>query len=85
MLTTRNGSTNISEALSRHTTTFSEVNSMRKCFVGDFTEDYGEERWNGDEVTVEAKNGSVKVKYVDEVKPKLENKGFFSRMFWCSY
>ncbi|KAJ7880678.1 hypothetical protein B0H13DRAFT_1630296, partial [Mycena leptocephala] len=59
-LTTRNGSGRFSDALKAALTTFSEVNSTRRCFVGDFSD------WT-EEISVESMNGNVKVGYEVEV------------------
>jgi len=79
-ITSRNGSVNISSSLSDHATTFSEVNSTRRYFVGDFSgwSDSALERWNGDECVIEGRNGRIKVQYLDDVPaPKVEGKGSF--------
>jgi len=73
-------SINMSDALAEHVTTFSEINSTKRCFVGDLSEwSEGEEGWFGDEVSLATKNGRVKIMYTDEV-PTPPSKGFFSRV-----
>ncbi|KAF8067928.1 hypothetical protein FPV67DRAFT_1165290 [Lyophyllum atratum] len=77
-----NGSTKFSPEASMHLTTFSEVDKTRRCFIGDYSEMADGEEWQGDEVFVETRNGSVKVHYDDEVQEKGDRKsGFFGRLF----
>lgn len=79
---TWNGSTKFSPETTVHLTTFSEVDRTRRCFIGDYSELTDDGEWQGDEVIVEARNGSVKVQYDDEVQEKGERKsGFFGRLF----
>jgi hypothetical protein len=60
-----------SDALAANLTTFNEVNHMRRCFVGEFSDwiDYPE-GWIGDEINIESSNGSVKLLYDAEPKAK---------------
>jgi hypothetical protein len=83
--TATHGSINLSDSLMEHVTTFSEINSTKRCFVGDLSEwAEGEEVWTGDEVNLVTNSGRVKVMYTDEVPPpkgsKPPTRGFFSRM-----
>lgn len=85
-ITNQRGAINISEALSKCLTTFSEISSTRRCFVGDLSlwseAEATNAVWGGDECVIESKGGRVKVLYEDEaVKPKAEGKtGFFGKV-----
>jgi len=73
-------SVTFSNQLTKHLTTFSEIDSTKTCFVGDLTEwKDGQADWKGDEVILSSKHGRIKVWYVDEVEPPNE-KGFLSRV-----
>ncbi|KAF5383253.1 hypothetical protein D9615_004907 [Tricholomella constricta] len=75
-----NGNTKFSSESSVHLTTFSDVDKTRRCFIGDYSEMTDE--WQGDEVFIEARNGSVKLQYDDEAQEKGDRKsGFFGRLF----
>ncbi|RDB27605.1 hypothetical protein Hypma_003798 [Hypsizygus marmoreus] len=76
---THNGSSKFSAETSAQLTTFSDVNKMRRCFIGDYSKMADNQEWTGDEVAVETYNGSVKLQYVDEVSEP--GKGFFGRLF----
>ncbi|KAF9458399.1 hypothetical protein BDZ94DRAFT_1270843 [Collybia nuda] len=78
---TWNGSTKFSAEASTEITTFSDIDKVHRCFIGDFSEWQDQESWTGDEVTIEAKHGSVKVLYDDEVHDTTKSKGFFGRFF----
>jgi hypothetical protein len=73
-LMTEHGSVSFSPDLTEVATTFSEVENVRRCFVGDFKGWTGADEWHGDEVSVGSRNGSIKVKFVDEER-KLTSKG----------
>ncbi|KAJ6464329.1 hypothetical protein DFH09DRAFT_957823, partial [Mycena vulgaris] len=79
-LRTCNGSIRTSDVLAAATTTFSEADHTRCCFVGDFSEWTEDGAWAGDEVHVESSNGNVKLKYDTEV-PEEKGKGLFGRLF----
>jgi len=66
-VTYRHGFVKFSDAISRHLTTFGEVDNTRRCFLGDFSRwtDIGE-GWTGDELTVDVKHGNVKIHYDDD-------------------
>jgi hypothetical protein len=84
-ITIRHGSVKFSDEFDRHLTTFGEANHVRHCFVGDLSHwraDSGVD-WGGDEITVEAKYGSVKIQYEDDApgsvvraRPSLLNRVF---------
>jgi len=82
--TAMHGSINISHGLTELLTTFSEINSTRRCFVGDLSEWVEDEQgWKGDEVAIDTKNGKVNVLYTDEaLTPSGTAKGFFSRVMF---
>ncbi|KAI5121441.1 hypothetical protein M0805_006202 [Coniferiporia weirii] len=80
-LTTRthNGWVRLEPALAACTTHFSEVNGMRKGFVGDFASSgYGEDEWHGSSIDVSCENGRIKLFYLDEEKVAS---GWFERLF----
>ena len=66
-MTYHHGSVKFSDAISRHLTTFGEVDNIRRCFLGDFSQwsDAGD-GWAGDELTVDVKHGNVKIQYEDD-------------------
>ena len=80
-ITTANVSTKFSSETSAAVTTFSYMKT-RKCFMGDYSTYRDDEPWTGDEAVIEAKNGSVKIQYDDEVAPESDflKTGLFS--FW---
>ena len=61
-------------------TQLSQLDTLRQYFVGDLWE-LGEEEWEGSRVEVEAPNGAIRVKYVDEEATAQGKKGFFSWLF----
>ncbi|KAG5641917.1 hypothetical protein DXG03_003963 [Asterophora parasitica] len=79
VLKTWNGSVKFSPESLEPLTTFSDVDKTRRCFIGDYSEMTDE--WQGDEVFVEARNGSVKLYYDDEAKKGERKSGFFERLF----
>jgi hypothetical protein len=84
-ITTPNGSAKFSREVNAAITTFSEI-TTRRCFMGDYSAWREGEPWTGDEIVVEAKNGSLKLQYVDEVTaesqgPKMGLSGFWSKLF----
>lgn len=81
MITTWNGSTKFSAEASTELTTFSDINRTRRSFIGDFSEWTDQESWTGDEVVVDARNGTVKVQFDDEVHDTAKSRGFFGRLF----
>jgi len=69
--TTGHGYYAFSGQLAAHITTFSETDSTRLSFVGDFSEwKEREEAWKGDEVTLTTKHGRIKVLYIDDEPAK---------------
>ena len=71
----------MSAELSEHATILSEVDNVRRCFIGDLS-DWGEsEVWTGDEITAETQNGRVKVQFVDETKREsVKSRSFLGRV-----
>jgi len=63
-----------SDGIEKDLTTFSEVNCVRHCFLGNFLHwvDFAKD-WTGDEVIVESKHGGVKVHYEDDVPGPGQN------------
>ena len=81
-LSSKNGSIVFSEQFSQRVTTFSDMSSTRRCFVGDLGSWVEQDsEWSGDEVVVCSHNGKVRVLYIDEVIEKKEKKNFLSRVF----
>jgi len=79
---TLNGSIKFTPALTYQQTLFSEMSGTHKCFIGDVTgymEKDGHE-WEGDEVIVDTKNGSVKFQFDDDVA-ETPVKGFFAKVW----
>ncbi|KAF8157121.1 hypothetical protein B0H34DRAFT_798433 [Crassisporium funariophilum] len=84
IVTHRHGSVRFSDAINRNLTTFGEVNSTRRCFLGDFsrwTDANG--GWIGDELDVNVRHGNVKIHYDDDAvgapvrtRPTLLNRIF---------
>jgi hypothetical protein len=65
---TINGSVHYSAAMQDHLTHFSELDHVRRSFMGHFNPsqwDIGVP-WEGDELSIESKNGSVKILFEDE-------------------
>ena len=71
----------MSAELSEHVTIFSEVDNVRRCFIGDLS-NWGESGvWTGDEITAETQNGRVKVQFVDEAKREsVKSRSFLGRV-----
>jgi hypothetical protein len=79
-LATRSNSV-LSSELSEHTTVFSEVDNVRRCFIGDLSTWGDSGDWAGDEITAETQNGRVKVQFVDDSKlGTVKPKGFLGRV-----
>lgn len=73
---TENGWVSFSSALAPNVTTFSDVKSTRKCFVGDFTaSNYGRGEWQGSSIDLDCHNGRVKLCYVDEMDDQAGKSG----------
>jgi len=73
-----NGNTRFSAEMQAHLTIFSELDHMQRSFLGDFNPsmfDIGAP-WEGDELSIESKNGSVNVSFDDESR----NQSFFSKL-----
>jgi len=84
---TRNGWVNISASLSPHVTTFSDIKSTRKCFIGDFvSSNYGQGEWEGSSLDIECHNGKVKLCHVDEKDEaeRVGGSGFWGKLFGMS-
>ena len=63
-----------------HLTTFSEFDHVQRSFLGHFNPsqwDIGVP-WEGDELSIESKNGSVKISYDDENRG---GQSFLSKLF----
>lgn len=83
-ITTNYGFVVFSEQLSEQLVTFGEVNATRHCFIGDFSEWTGDPGgWLGDELTVTATHGNIRVCFVDEAKGDCNTakvRGFLGRL-----
>ncbi|KAF8427657.1 hypothetical protein L210DRAFT_3652516 [Boletus edulis BED1] len=79
-LSTRHGSTSLSDTLVENATQLSQIDDTRRYFIGDF-QALGEVAWEGDLVELDATHGSLRVKYIDEVEETHAKKGFLSRLF----
>jgi len=84
IVTYGHGFAKFSDAVSRHLTTFGEIDCTRRCFLGDFSQwtDTGE-GWTGDELILDVKHGNVKIHYDDDAlgspvktRPTLLNRIF---------
>lgn len=85
MLTTHNGSIKLSPTISARISTDTHDKHTKRCFVGDMSL-YDGDGWYGDELVVEANNGSVWVNETDESQDiectgKGKGKGLFSKLF----
>ncbi|EGO03232.1 hypothetical protein SERLA73DRAFT_174687 [Serpula lacrymans var. lacrymans S7.3] len=78
LLTTKHGTVSLSNELSANSTTLSQVDMTMRYFLGDFSA-MTEDEWSGDELKVDANNGRIRVRYVDELN--VRKPGLFSRMF----
>ncbi|KAF9479854.1 hypothetical protein BDN70DRAFT_878268 [Pholiota conissans] len=80
----RHGSVRFSDGINRSLTTFGEVDATRRCFLGDFSRwsDAGN-GWGGDELTVDVRNGNVKIHYDDDMvgTPVKTRPTFLNRVF----
>ncbi|KAG8975239.1 hypothetical protein FRC05_006182 [Tulasnella sp. 425] len=83
---TGNGRLDLSDAVKQNFTLFSDLDRRAtKGFIGDWSSSgYGEvtqagAEWMGDEIIAGTKNGSVKVRYIDEFN--ASGGGFFSSWF----
>ncbi|KAG6873334.1 hypothetical protein C0995_000193 [Termitomyces sp. Mi166 len=76
------GGTKFSYEVLTHLTTFSDVDRMYRCFIGDYSAIVEGQEWQGDEIEIDARNGGVKVHYDDEVLDRMERQpGFFGKLF----
>lgn len=64
-------------------TLFPDVNGLKISFLGhlDATEWQPSVDWNGDELILETKDGSVSVHFDDEENGAAPRKGFLSKIF----
>jgi len=78
---TINGSTRFSAAMQANLTIFSELDHIQRSFLGDFNPsqwDIGTP-WEGDELSIDSKNGCVDVSFDDESQGS-RGKSFFSKL-----
>jgi len=80
---TINGTTRFSAAIQPHLTAFSEVDHVQRSFLGHFNPSQWEigTPWEGDELSIETKNGSVKIAFDDESQGTARGQSFFSKLF----
>jgi len=79
---TINGNTRFSAAMQAHLTNFSELNRMQRSFLGEFNPsqwDIGAP-WEGDELSIDSKNGSVDISFDDESQGS-RGPSFLSKLF----
>ncbi|KIJ63805.1 hypothetical protein HYDPIDRAFT_188250 [Hydnomerulius pinastri MD-312] len=79
-LSTVHGSVSLADNLSQNSTPLSQVDTARRYFVGDFSA-LDNSEWAGDELRIEGKHGSIRIKYTDDLADDCSNQGFFSRLF----
>jgi hypothetical protein len=76
-----NGSTRFSAAMQAHLTVFSALDHVQRSFLGNFNPsqwDIGTP-WEGDELTIESKNGSVNISFDDESQGAPRGQSFLSK------
>jgi len=82
VIASHHGHCKFSEEITKQLTVFSDVGKTRKAFLGDFSGLRDDEAWEGDEIMLESKDGSVWVHFDDEHKDQAKNnKSFFGKMF----
>ena len=78
-----NGSTRFSAAMQAHLTVFSELDNVQRSFLGNFNPsqwDIGA-TWEGDELSIDSKNGSVNISFDDESQGSTaRGQSFISRL-----
>jgi hypothetical protein len=84
---THNGSYKPTPALDSAVTTFSEHDGLRKSFIGDpvgsgYLAD--PEAWQGGEVTMESKNGTLRIGWMDESHECPVSGSGSGKSFWTS-
>jgi len=59
------------------------MDGLQRSFLGEFNPSQWQigAPWEGDELSIEAKNGSVKISFDDEPDVPLLSQSFFSRIF----
>ncbi|KAH7909242.1 hypothetical protein BJ138DRAFT_1155782 [Hygrophoropsis aurantiaca] len=77
-LNSRDGPIVLSDGLLQRSALLSNVDRTRIYFVGDVS-NMSEDNWQGDELNVEARDGKIKVRYVDEIE--TQKGGFLGRIF----
>ncbi|KAL5498116.1 hypothetical protein ACEPAH_2246 [Sanghuangporus vaninii] len=79
-LTAKNWSVSLSGAVQARSTTFSEENGTKNCFIGDYKRAgyTGRQAWSGSTVDIRSHNGRVTLSYIGEEKT---NPGFWRRIF----
>jgi hypothetical protein len=66
-MTARNGALTASRSIHECLTPFSEVDRTRLCFIGEWMNAVETARgWNGDECVIDAYNGGIAVRFVDD-------------------
>jgi hypothetical protein len=83
---TLNGSVKYSASVEAELTRFSDVEGVQRSFIGHFEPSHWVQEpgasWEGDELNLESRNGSIHINYVDELDlPPKPKTGFFSRLF----
>ncbi|EJD51044.1 hypothetical protein AURDEDRAFT_160188 [Auricularia subglabra TFB-10046 SS5] len=74
-----NGNVKFSSALDPLVATFSDVDKVRKCFIGDFKQlGFGQGAWEGSALEIHSLHGSVKLRFADEYEPTVQSKSWWS-------
>jgi len=79
-LDSKNGSITLSDAIKARLTMFSDVGGVRRCFIGNLTEEgYGKDEWKGSTLDASSHHGGLILSCTEEVKAK-PSPGFFSKI-----
>lgn len=83
---TMNGSVKYSPSVTAELTRFSDLSGTQRAFIGRFEPSHWVQEpgasWEGDELDLETRNGSIYVHYLDDLDlPPKPKTGFFSRLF----
>jgi hypothetical protein len=79
-LSTQHGSVYLADTVSQNATQLSQLDTARRYFVGDFSS-LGDGEWTGDELRIEGKHDSIRIKYIDDTVDDQSAGGFFTRLF----
>jgi hypothetical protein len=79
-ITIKDGATHFSPEITAAVTTFSEVKTRKKYFVGDYSAWRDGDAWLGDEAVLDVHDGSVTIQFDDEPVPERP-RGFWAKLF----